>query len=178
MSGCCFVTFELFLLKISKMKNSIVFLVLLAINFCLGQSKFNQKESEKFQKTINSEYADAKTSPLMAEDLKTFKSLDFYAIDQKYCVEAIFIRTKREKAFEMKTTTDRKPLYRKYGELHFTLDGKAFKLNVYENHTNYIINFTFWPVNINDGSNPNSSKFVFRMHCIFLCGNRRNEKYK
>ena len=99
MSGCCFVTFELFLLKISKMKNSIVFLVLLAINFCLGQSKFDQKESEKFQKTINSEYADAKTSPLMAEDLKTFKSLDFYPINAKYFVTAKLEKVQNEKVF-------------------------------------------------------------------------------
>jgi hypothetical protein len=46
-------------------------------------------------------------------------------------VEAIFIRTKREKTFQMKTSTDRMPLYKKYGELHFTLEGKEMKLNVY-----------------------------------------------
>ncbi len=133
MSGCCFVTFELFLLKISKMKKSIVFLVLLAINFCLGQSKFDQKESEKFQKTINSEYADAKTSPLMAEDLKTFKSLDFYPINAKYFVTAKLEKAQNEKVFEMKTTGTRTPKYIKYGTLYFTIDGVALKLNVYRN---------------------------------------------
>ena len=140
MSGCCFVTFELFLLKISKMKNSIVFLVLLAINFCLGQSKFDQKESEKFQKTINSEYADAKTSPLMAEDLKTFKSLDFYPINEKFFVVAKFIRTEDEKPFEMKTSTDRKPMYVKYGVAYFDIEGSTFKLNIYKNIVVYCFN--------------------------------------
>ncbi|WP_264529980.1 DUF1684 domain-containing protein [Flavobacterium sp. N502540] len=115
------------------MKNSIVFLVLLAINFCLGQSKFDQKESEKFQKTINSEYADAKTSPLMAEDLKTFKSLDFYPINAKYFVNAKLEKAKNEKVFEMKTTGTRTPKYIKYGTLYFTIDGVALKLNVYRN---------------------------------------------
>ena len=33
----------------------------------------------------------------------------------------------------MKTTTSRTPLYKKYGELHFSIDGKEFKLNVYQN---------------------------------------------
>ena len=33
----------------------------------------------------------------------------------------------------MKTSTERTPLYKKYGELHFTLEGKEMKLNVYQN---------------------------------------------
>jgi uncharacterized protein len=33
----------------------------------------------------------------------------------------------------MKTTTSRTPLYVKYGELYFTIDGKNLKLNVYKN---------------------------------------------
>jgi uncharacterized protein (DUF1684 family) len=40
---------------------------------------------------------------------------------------------KKEKTFAMKTTTSRTPLYVKYGELHFTIDGKDLKLNVYKN---------------------------------------------
>ena len=33
----------------------------------------------------------------------------------------------------MKTTTSRTPIYKKYGELHFSIDGKELKLNVYQN---------------------------------------------
>jgi uncharacterized protein (DUF1684 family) len=33
----------------------------------------------------------------------------------------------------MKTSTDRKPLYVKYGELSFTIDDRDLKLNVYKN---------------------------------------------
>lgn len=109
----------------------IVLLFLFYSSMVLAQCDI--EEAKKFQIELNQSFADSLKSPLTRDDLMKFKSLDFYTIDQKYCVEAIFIRTKREKAFEMKTTTDRKPLYRKYGELHFTLDGKAFKLNVYEN---------------------------------------------
>ena len=69
----------------------------------------------------------------MKDDLKHFKGLDFYPIDEKYIVEAIFIRTKKEKSFKMKTTTSRTPIYKKYGELHFSIDGKELKLNVYQN---------------------------------------------
>jgi hypothetical protein len=97
---------------------------------------FAQKDllaSKKFQTELNNSYADSLKSPLTTEDLNHFKGLDFFPIDEKYIVEATFVRTKKEKAFAMKTTTSRTPLYKKYGELHFSIDGKEFKLNVYQN---------------------------------------------
>ena len=111
------------------MKNIILFL------FCFT-STYAQKDvaaAEKFQSELNKSYADSLKSPLMKDDLKQFKGLDFYPIDEKYIVEAIFIRTKKEKSFKMKTTTSRSPIYKKYGELHFSIDGKELKLNVYQN---------------------------------------------
>ncbi|MFH7019153.1 DUF1684 domain-containing protein [Flavobacterium sp. FlaQc-47] len=115
------------------MKNVIPFLVLLLVNCCFAQNKFDLKKAQKFQKQINSEYADAKTSPLMEEDLKTFKTLDFYPINGKYFVNAKFEKAENEKIFEMKTTGTRTPQYIKYGTLYFTIDGVALKLNVYRN---------------------------------------------
>ena len=103
--------------------------------FCFT-STYAQKDvaaAEKFQSELNKSYADSLKSPLMKDDLKQFKGLDFYPIDEKYIVEAIFIRTKKEKSFKMKTTTSRTPIYKKYGELHFSIDGKELKLNVYQN---------------------------------------------
>lgn len=100
---------------------------------CLNAQDKKLETSLEYQQKLNKEFADSTSSPLMAEDLKVFKSLDFYPIDQKYIVEAKFVKAKREKVFEMKTTTTRLPKYKKYGELHFTLEGKAFKLNIYQN---------------------------------------------
>jgi uncharacterized protein len=97
---------------------------------------FAQKDllaSKKFQTELNQSYADSLKSPLTKEDLNHFKGLDFFPINEKYIVEATFVRAKKEKAFAMKTTTSRTPLYKKYGELHFSIDGKEFKLNVYQN---------------------------------------------
>lgn len=102
-------------------------------SFGFSQEKFDAAVVEKFQKELNAEYADAKTSPLTADDLAQFKSLDFYSINEKAFVIAQFIRTENEKPFEMPTTTTRKPLYVKYGEAHFVLEGKEFKLNIYSN---------------------------------------------
>lgn len=97
---------------------------------------FAQKDltsAEKFQVELNQSFADSLKSPLTKEDFKSFESLEFFPLNEKFIVEATFIRTKKEKAFGMKTTTSRTPLYVKYGELHFTIDGKNLKLNVYKN---------------------------------------------
>lgn len=115
------------------MRILLLFVFLAQWQFGFAQDKFDAAVVTKFQNELNSEYADAKTSPLMAEDLATFKSLDFYPASEKYFVVAKFVRTKKEKPFEMKTSTDRKPLYVKYGEVFFTINGSNFKLNVYKN---------------------------------------------
>lgn len=115
------------------MKKVFVLLMVLQFGFGFAQTQFDLANVEKFQKELNAEYADAKTSPLLPEDLKVFKTLDFYPANEKFYVVAKFIRTENEQPFEMKTSTDRKPVYVKYGEAHFSIDGQDFKLNIYRN---------------------------------------------
>lgn len=112
----------------------ILALVLLMLFNCgFGQEKFDVANAEKFQLELNAEFANAQTSPLTAEDLANFKSLDFYPINEKAFVIAQFVRTENEKPFGMPTSTARKPMYVKYGEAHFQLAGKELKLNIYRN---------------------------------------------
>lgn len=108
-----------------------ILLFLLFSSFALAQNDLVL--AKKFQLELNNSYADSLKSPLTKEDFKHFKGLDFFSINEKYIVQATFIRTKKEKPFGMKTTTSRTPLYVKYGELHFLIDEKDFKLNVYQN---------------------------------------------
>ncbi|MDD2674771.1 DUF1684 domain-containing protein [Flavobacterium petrolei] len=115
------------------MRTLFTLFILLHLNLGFGQEKFDVSAVTKFQTELNEEYADAKKSPLTAEDLAEFKTLDFYPASETFFVVAKFLRTQKEKPFEMKTSTDRKPLYVKYGELSFTIDGRDFKLNVYKN---------------------------------------------
>lgn len=115
------------------MKTFLSLVFLSVMHFGFSQEKFDVASIKKFQTELNAEYADAKTSPLTGEDLASFKSLDFYPINEKFFVNAKFIRTEDEKPFEMKTSTDRKPIYIKYGEAHFLIDGKSFHLNIYRN---------------------------------------------
>jgi uncharacterized protein (DUF1684 family) len=115
------------------MRTILTLLLLALFNTGFAQEKFDVAVVEKFQKELNTEYADAKTSPLTSEDLATFKALEFYPINEKLFVVAKFVRTENEKPFEMKTSTNRKPMYVKFGEAHFEIDGKPFQLNIYQN---------------------------------------------
>ena len=108
-------------------------LFLMHLNFGFGQGQFDVSAVAKFQKELNTEYADAKISPLTESDLAEFKSLDFYPVNEAFFVVAKLVKTKKEKPFEMETSTDRKLLYVKYGELSFKINGRDFKLNVYKN---------------------------------------------
>lgn len=91
------------------------------------------QKAETFQKNMNASFADANKSPLLEDDLKSFEGLDFFPISEQFIVKATFIRTKKEKPFQMKTTTERTPMYKKFGELHFELNGQKMQLNVYQN---------------------------------------------
>jgi uncharacterized protein len=114
------------------MKKWFVFLLILNLVFLHAQENSNHQTSKEFQDQLNRNYADSTKSPLTEADLKTFQSLDFFPINEKFIVEAQFIRTKRAKVFEMKTSTARLPKYKKYGELHFKIDGQNYTLNVYQ----------------------------------------------
>lgn len=115
------------------MKKVVALLMMMQFGFGFSQAQFDLASIEKFQKGMNAEYADAKTSPLLPEDLKSFQTLDFYPANAQFFTVAKFIRTENEQPFEMKTTTTRKPVYVKYGEAHFSIDGQDFKLNIYSN---------------------------------------------
>ena len=108
-------------------------LFLLITHTVFSQQQFERDSVIQFQKNMNEHYADSAKSPLKIKDLAVFKALEFFSINEKYFVKATFKRTKKEKPFEMKTTTSRRPLYVKYGELHFEIDGISCQLNVYQN---------------------------------------------
>ncbi len=108
--------------------------LLYTISFFCSVICFSQTEtSQEYQDNLNKEYANKKESPLTEEDFRTFTSLDFYAINPKFIVEAIFVKSENEKIFEMKTSTNRLPKYLKYGALHFKIYGLDYKLNIYQN---------------------------------------------
>lgn len=99
----------------------------------MAQDSTTIKKILMFQEELNKEFTSEEESPLTPKDFKVFKELDFFDIDTTYSVTAEFVRTPYETPFIMKTTTDREPIYVKFGEAHFTLQEKEWTLNIYQN---------------------------------------------
>ena len=114
------------------MKNLLFIPLFVLALSCNGGKEPIPGETE-FQKEMNAEYKDASTSPLKDKDRRDFKGLEFFKVDSSYVVKAKFKRTPEEAPFEMKTTTDRLPIYVKYGVVTFSLKGKEYQLNIYQN---------------------------------------------
>ncbi|PCH52486.1 MAG: hypothetical protein COC22_04015 [Flavobacteriaceae bacterium] len=139
-----------------------LFLALITITLfsnCTKQKTTYEDEIKHFQYELNREYADASTSPLTKEDLKTFKSLDFFKIDKNYSIEAKLERTPNSPIFEMQTSTTEIQLYKTFAIASFKLNGKKFKLNLYKsqdllNNPEYL-DYLFLP--FNDKTNGNLS---------------------
>lgn len=109
---------------------------LIFVFLIVSASSFSQiKEKEEiiaFQKELDKEYTDSLTSPLSSSDRLLFRGHEFYPIDLNYRVKAKFERSTNEEPFKMATTKGIPRDYIKYGELHFKIKGKEFKLNVYQ----------------------------------------------
>ena len=98
---------------------------------CPGQTV---QDALDFQAQLNEKYADSADSPLKEKDLAVFAGLDFYPVDSAFIILSRFVRTPGQKPFKMRTTTDRRPVYEKYGEAHFSFGDSSFVLSVYQSH--------------------------------------------
>lgn len=119
------------------MKNNSTALIFsfLIISFISGSAQDSSEyvnEIMAYQMEQNHEFADSLKSPLKEEDRKVFSHLNFFPINSAYRIEAKFVRTKGEKPFKMATTTKREPMYVKYGEAHFQIEGKDQVLVIYK----------------------------------------------
>ena len=99
---------------------------------CTSQGKRPLIGKTEYQQKLNASYKDATKSPLKKKDLKKFKGLDFFPVDSSFIVTAKLIKTENAPTFEMATTTDRKPLYKEFGKLNFTLQGQNHQLTIYQ----------------------------------------------
>ena len=118
------------------MKSKLLFSLIILIILGFSCTNFNRTEYledlKQHRKNINKEFADTAHSPLTAEGLAHFTGLDFFAADPDWVIEARFVLNPDPEPFEMETTTARRPIYVKFGEAHFTLDGVEHVLEIYQ----------------------------------------------
>jgi len=87
-------------------------------------------EIEKHREKYKANFLKNSSSPLKK---KNFEYLRFYEPDEKFKVACEFVATKkREKPFEVPTSSGQTATYTKFGELKFEIDGKPYKLAVYQ----------------------------------------------
>ncbi|TMM53160.1 DUF1684 domain-containing protein [Maribacter algarum] len=86
-----------------------------------------------FQRELNESFKNPETSPLPDRLRKNFESLDFFLPDTSYVIEARLLRTPDAIPFMMPTTTGEKSEEVVYGIAHFTLNGDARQLEIYQN---------------------------------------------
>jgi uncharacterized protein (DUF1684 family) len=127
------------------------------------------EEIKKFQVELNKEYTTPESSPLEPHDLKNFKSHDFFEINLKFRVTAILTKEVGE-FFEMKTSTAKTKLYRQYGKLSFTIDGRQLILPVYQSkdlmNTEKYADYLFFP--FTDVTNGETSYAAGRYISLYL----------
>jgi uncharacterized protein (DUF1684 family) len=123
------------------MKTSVLLALLLVLlgRAALAQTSTGHLDSlrhgqsvQVFQRELNQEFRNPKESPLTPAERQAFQSLPFYPTRYAYYVEAQLVRDSTSQPFAMETSTARQPLYRKYGELRFVLQGQPQHLSVYQ----------------------------------------------
>lgn len=75
---------------------------------------------------------DSSTHLLTVEEIGEFQGLDYFKVKPDFQITATFKKSKGKK-FEMPTSTDRTPIYRRYGYVYFEINGKKQQLEVYQN---------------------------------------------
>jgi uncharacterized protein (DUF1684 family) len=115
------------------MRTILALLFLTIFNFGFAQEKFDVASIEKFQNGLNLICINPKTSPFFKKDREKFESLDFFPINEKFYVSAKLVKTEGGKPIKMIDNFLIKSNYVKYGEAHFYIDGKPFKLDLYYN---------------------------------------------
>jgi len=71
--------------------------------------------------------------PLLPEDRKKFKGLDYFSVKLVFRTIASFERTEAADTIEMKTNKDGQRKYSRYGILSFMIDSVVHKLLTYQN---------------------------------------------
>ena len=97
----------------------------------LAQSTY-EAEIRQWQKELNEEFTDPDSSPLTAKEIKKFKGLEFYPINEAYRVEAKLEILQNQQPFTIPTSSQQQKVFVKYAIARFELMGQAFEFPLYQ----------------------------------------------
>lgn len=115
--------------------------LIIVLSLCVsGQSQILTNDSNNYIQTItneritkDAEFRDPLESPIEKENIINFNGLNYFEVDSKYRVIADLILETTPDTIQMKTTTERLPLYIVYGKAYFTINGIKDTLTVFRN---------------------------------------------
>lgn len=124
-------------------------LVILALCFaaCSSPSKWEQTSTlvdtttqpksylervNMYQDSMSYSFTSGANGVLLKEDLKEPHPLSFFEPDSTYRVQAKFQKIEEGESFQMQTSTDRLPVYKPFGKLHFVISGDSLELTLYQ----------------------------------------------
>lgn len=119
-----------------KLLNTSFLLVLLflAFNVVQGQSTLTyEKELLSERQAKDQEFRTDVASPLDSLSKLIFGGLDYYKPSVKWVIKAKMERHSTPDTMQMKTTTERLPLYIVYGKASFSVENSELVLTVYQN---------------------------------------------
>ncbi len=107
--------------------------ILLVLNNAMPQSIGYIEALEKERTNKDAEFMSSEDSPLTAESKKTFQGLNYFPPDTSFVITASIDRFPNPDTIKMKTTTERLPLYLRYGTVSFTLEGQQHRVTIFQN---------------------------------------------
>lgn len=112
-------------------------LITLTYQGSIAQSQINTTDYSEIiiveRKQKDEDFRTGKSSPIDSLGKITFSGLNYYKPSAKWIIRARLERFRAPDTIQMKTTTERLPLYIVYGKATFTLQRKVHELTIYQN---------------------------------------------
>ena len=108
------------------------YLFVVLIGFSLNSfAQLTEQETLAHRAQHLSDLMDTSKHILNSEEIEHFQGLDYFDFDPNYQVKAIFKKDKGPK-FNMRTSTSRMAIYRRYGYFYFEIANQKCTLEVYQ----------------------------------------------
>ena len=111
-------------------KFSCIVIIVFINQIALGQLSKSEIEQARQEHIHN--LSDTSSGVLNLDEIAALGEVNYFPFDSTYQCQVTFTKSKGRK-FEMPTSTDRKPVYRRFGYVDFEIGGKKFRLEVYQN---------------------------------------------
>ncbi|MFY0608291.1 MAG: DUF1684 domain-containing protein [Cyclobacteriaceae bacterium] len=113
------------------MKYFFILICLISAGTISAQENY-QSEIIQWQNELDASFENPETSPLEGKELKKFRGLDYYPINENFKVVARLERLANEQPFTMPTSSNKKKIFLRYAIAHFSIEDKEYHFPLYQ----------------------------------------------